>query len=163
MAVEVGARMPEGTLLQMSDKGVEPVSTRDVFAGRRVVVFGLPGAFTSTCSTAHVPSYMRVLPSLTARGVDEVVCVAGNDPWVMKAWGEATGAAGAGITMLGDPMGDWIEALGVLFDAPQAGFIRRARRFSALVEDGVVRIWQEEAGPGVCEATAGEAMLAAVG
>ena len=163
MAVEVGARMPEGTLLQMSDKGVEPVSTRDVFAGRRVVVFGLPGAFTSTCSTAHVPSYMRVLPSLTARGVDEVVCVAGNDPWVMKAWGEATGAAGAGITMLADPMGDWIEALGVLFDAPQAGFIRRARRFSALVEDGVVRIWQEEAGPGVCEATAGEAMLAAVG
>ncbi len=163
MAVKVGERMPEGTLLRMGDKGVEPVPTRDIFQGRRIVVFGLPGAFTSTCSTAHVPSYMRVLASLTARGVDEVVCIAGNDPWVMRAWGEATGAASAGITMLGDPSGDWIEALGVLFDAPQAGFLRRARRFSAFVEDGVVRIWQEEAGPGVCEATAGEAMLAAIG
>ena len=163
MAVRVGERMPGGTLLRMGDKGVEPVPMGPVFSGRRVVVFGLPGAFTGTCSTAHVPSYMRVLPSLTARGVDEVVCVAANDPWVMKAWGEATGAASAGITMLGDPSGDWIEALGTLFDAPQVGFVRRSRRFSAFVEDGTVRLWQEEAGPGVCEATAGEAMLAAIG
>jgi cytochrome c peroxidase len=163
MAVGVGERMPEGTLLRMGEGGVEPVAARDVFSGRRVVVFGLPGAFTSTCSTAHVPSYMRVMAPLAARGVDEVVCVAGNDPWVMKAWGEATGAAAAGIRMLADPSGDWIEALGTSFDAPQVGFLRRSRRFSALVEDGVVRLWQEEAGPGVCEATAGEAMLQAIG
>jgi cytochrome c peroxidase len=163
MAVGVGERMPEGTLLRMGEGGVEPVAARDVFSGRRVVVFGLPGAFTSTCSTAHVPSYMRVMAPLAARGVDEVVCVAGNDPWVMKAWGEATGAAAAGIRMLADPSGDWIEALGTSFDAPQVGFLRRSRRFSALVVDGVVELWQEEAGPGVCEATAGEAMLAAIG
>jgi cytochrome c peroxidase len=163
MAVGVGERMPEGTLLRMGEGGVEPVAARDVFSGRRVVVFGLPGAFTSTCSTAHVPSYMRVMAPLAARGVDEVVCVAGNDPWVMKAWGEATGAASAGIAMLADPSGDWIEALGTSFDAPQVGFLRRSRRFSALVVDGVVELWQEEAGPGVCEATAGEAMLAAIG
>jgi cytochrome c peroxidase len=106
---------------------------------------------------------MRVMAPLAARGVDEVVCVAGNDPWVMKAWGEATGAAAAGIRMLADPSGDWIEALGTSFDAPQVGFLRRSRRFSALVVDGVVELWQEEAGPGVCEATAGEAMLAAIG
>lgn len=162
MAVEVGGRMPEGTLLRMGEKGVEPVATRDVFGGRTVVVFGLPGAFTGTCTTAHVPSYMRVMAPLAARGVDEVVCVAANDPWVMKAWGEQTGAAAAGITMLADPSGDWIEALGTSFDAPQVGFHRRSRRFSALVEDGVVRLWHEEAGPGVCEATAGEAMVAAM-
>jgi cytochrome c peroxidase len=163
MAIKVGERMPDGTLLRMGPNGAEKVATRDLFAGRRVVVFGLPGAFTGTCSTAHVPSYMRVLPSLTARGVDEVVCIAGNDPWVMRAWGEQTGAASAGITMLGDPSGAYIEALGTAFDAPDTGFLRRSRRFSALVQDGIVELWHEEAGPGVCEATAGEAMLAAIG
>ena len=163
MAMKVGERMPEGTLLRMGENGVEPVATGPIFAGRRVVVFGLPGAFTGTCSTAHLPSYMRVRARLADRGVDEVVCVAGNDPWVMRAWGEATGAASAGITLLADPSGDWIEALGTAFDAPQVGYFRRSRRFSALVQDGVVDLWQEEAGPGVCEATAGEAMLAALG
>lgn len=163
MAIGLGERMPEGTLLRMGGEGIEAVPTAPLLAGRRVVIFGLPGAFTGTCSTAHVPSYMRVMASLAARGVDEVICIAGNDPWVMKAWGEATGAASAGITMLGDPSGDWIEALGQAFDAPAVGYFRRCRRFSALVEDGVVRLWHEEAGPGVCEATAGEAMLAAIG
>lgn len=163
MAIEVGRRLPEGTLLRMGETGVEQVPTRQVFEGRRVVVFGLPGAYTSTCSTAHVPSYMRVMAKLTARGVDEIVCLAANDPWVMKAWGDTTGAAAAGISMLADPAGDWIEALGQSFSAPAVGFIRRCRRFSAFVEDGVVRVWQEEAGPGVCEATAGEAMVAAIG
>ncbi len=163
MTMKVGERMPEGTLLRMGENGVEQIPTSRLFAGRRVVVFGLPGAFTSTCSTAHVPSYMRVMAPLTARGVDEVVCIAGNDPWVMKAWGEATGASSAGITMLADPSGEWIEKLGTAFDAPQVGFHRRSRRFSALIVDGVIELWHEEAGPGVCEATAGEAMLAAIG
>lgn len=163
MAVKAGERMPEGNLLRMGENGVETVPTSGLFSGRRVVVFGLPGAFTGTCSTAHVPSYMRVMPSLLARGVDEVICVSANDPWVMKAWGEQTGATAAGITLLADPAGEWIEALGTAFDAPQVGFHRRSRRFSALVVDGIVDLWHEEAGPGLCEATAGEAMLAAMG
>lgn len=163
MAVGVGERLPEGTLLRRVGRVTEAVPTGPLFAGRRVVLFGLPGAFTSTCSSAHLPSFMRVRERLAERGVDEVVCIAGNDPAVMKAWGEATGAAAAGITLLGDPSGDWIAALGQAFDDPAVGHFRRARRFSALVEDGVVRIWREEAGPGVCEATAGEAMLAAIG
>jgi cytochrome c peroxidase len=162
MAINVGERLPEGTLLRRNGTENEEVQTRDLFAGRRVVIFGVPGAFTGTCSTAHVPSYMRVMAPLAARGVDEIVCLSVNDPWVMEAWGQATGAAMAGITLLADPSGDWVEALGQGFNAPAAGFFRRCRRFSALVEDGVVRIWQEEAGPGVCEATAGEAMLAAM-
>jgi glutaredoxin/glutathione-dependent peroxiredoxin len=163
MAIEVGERLPEGTLLRRGKGGNEEVRTRDIFAGRRVVLFGVPGAFTGTCSTAHVPSYMRVMAPLAARDVDEVVCVSVNDPWVMKAWGEATGATTAGIAMLADPSGDWVEALGQSFTAPASGYYRRCRRFSALVEDGVVKIWHEELGAGVCEATAGEAMLAAMG
>ncbi len=163
MAIGIGEHLPEGTLLRRQDGQIGPVATRDIFKGRRVVLFGVPGAFTGLCSTAHVPSYMRVMAPLTARGVDEVVCIAGNDPWVMKAWGEATGASSAGITMLADPSGEWIEKLGTAFDAPQVGFHRRSRRFSALIVDGVIELWHEEAGPGVCEATAGEAMLAAIG
>jgi cytochrome c peroxidase len=159
--MDVGATLPAGTLLRMGPSGPEPVPTAPLFKGRRVVLFGLPGAFTGTCTTAHLPSFVRVRDRLAEKGVDEVICVAANDPWVMQAWGEATGAAPA-VTLLGDPAGDWIEALGVSFSAPQVGFLRRARRFSALVEDGVVRLWHEEAGPGLCEATAGEAMLAAV-
>lgn len=163
MAIEVGQRLPEGVLTRLGPGGrPEPVPTGPIFAGRRVVLFGLPGAFTGTCSTAHLPSYMRVMDRLRAKGVDEVVCLSGNDAWVMAAWGEATGATAAGVTLLGDPSGDWIAALGQAFDAPPVGFFRRSTRFSALVEDGVVRLWHEEAGPGVCEATAGEAMLAAI-
>ncbi|EYD78377.1 Antioxidant, AhpC/Tsa family [Rubellimicrobium mesophilum DSM 19309] len=162
MAIEVGERLPEGTLLRRADGRNEEVPTRDLFANRRVVLFGVPGAFTGTCSTAHVPSYMRVMAPLAARGVDEVVCVSVNDPWVMQAWGESTGATMAGITLLADPSGDWVEALGQSFTYAPSGFYGRCRRFSALVEDGVVRIWHEELGAGVCEATAGEAMLAAM-
>ena len=163
MAIEVGRRLPEGTLLRMGGNGVEQVPTGPIFAGRRVVLFGLPGAFTGTCSNAHLPSFVRVAPALRAKGIDEIVCVAGNDPWVMRAWGESTGATAAGVTLLADPSGRWIEALGTAFDAPDVGFLRRSRRFSALVDDGVVDLWYEEAGPGVFEATGGEAMLAAIG
>ncbi|WP_210529226.1 peroxiredoxin [Rubellimicrobium arenae] len=162
MAIEVGGRLPEGTLMRMGNEGPETVDTRRLFAGRRVVLFGVPGAFTGLCSTAHVPSYMRAMAKLTARGVDEIVGVSVNDPWVMKAWGEATGATMAGITLLADPSGEWIEAMDQLFTAPPVGLYRRAKRFSALIEDGVVKLWNEEAAPGVCEATAGEAMLAAM-
>ena len=162
MGLKVGERVPEARLLRMGERGVEGVDSRELLGGRRVVLFGLPGAYTGTCSTAHLPSFVRVRDRLGAKGVDAVVCVAGNDAWVMRAWGEATGAAAAGITLLGEPSGDWFRAMDVAMEAPAVGFHNRCRRFSALIEDGVVRLWFEEAGPGVCEATAGEAMLAAL-
>lgn len=160
MAVTVGERLPEGQVLWMGDAGPEQLPTGPLFAGRRVVLFGLPGAFTGTCSTAHLPSFVRTKADLEARGVDAVICLAGNDAWVMRAWGEQTGAAEAGILMLGDPSGDWIAALGMELTVPQIGFHRRSRRFSALVEDGVVRAWNEEPAPDAFGATGGEAMLA---
>lgn len=159
MGVGVGERLPEGRVIVQGERGPEVVATAGLFAGRRVALFGVPGAYTSTCSTAHVPSFVRSMGALRAKGVDAVYCLAGNDPFVLRAWGEETGATAAGIVMLGDPSGDWIEALGQSLEVPHLGFHRRARRFSALVEDGVVRQWNEEAGPGACEATAGEAMV----
>ena len=98
MTISTGARLPEATLLRMGENGAEAVPLADRLKGRKVVIFGLPGAYTGTCSTAHVPSFIRTAKGFADKGVDEIICVAVNDPFVMKAWGEATGATAAGIS-----------------------------------------------------------------
>ncbi len=158
MTISVGATLPDATLLRMGADGPEGVSLAAKLAGRKVVIFGLPGAFTGTCSTAHVPSFIRVMDRLTAKGVDEVICVAVNDPHVMKAWGDATGATAAGITMLGDAESAFTKAIGMEFSVPPAGFLDRSKRYSLLAEDGVVRVFNPEPGRG-CEISAGETIL----
>lgn len=162
MTITTGATLPGATLLQMGEAGPEGVSLGDKLKDRKVVIFGLPGAYTGTCSTAHVPSFMRTRDGFAAKGVDEVICLSVNDPFVMKAWGEATGATAAGITMLGDATGDFTKAIGMDFDAPPAGLIGRSKRYSMLVENGVVTILNEEGSPGECEISAGETLLDAM-
>ena len=102
MAISEGDRLPDATLVRMGDKGPEAVQVADLTKGRKVVIFAVPGAYTPTCHSAHVPSFIRTKDGFAGKGVDEIVCVSVNDPFVMKAWGESTGASGAGITMLGD-------------------------------------------------------------
>lgn len=126
------------------------------------MIFGLPGAYTGVCSTAHVPSYIRTAPSFAEKGVDEIICVSANDPFVMGAWAESTGAAKAGLTFLGDPSADFIKAIGLDFSAPPVGLIDRSKRFSMVVEDGVVTLLHVEESPGTCEISAGEALLSAL-
>ena len=162
MTITTGATLPGATLLQMGEAGPEGVGLGDKLKDRKVVIFGLPGAYTGTCSTAHVPSFMRTRDGFAAKGVDEVICLSVNDPFVMKAWGEATGATAAGITMLGDATGDFTKAIGMDFDAPPAGLIGRSKRYSMLVENGVVTILNEEGSPGECEISAGETLLDAM-
>lgn len=159
MTISVGDRLPEATLMQFGENGPEPVALGDKLKGRRVVVFAVPGAFTPTCDSAHVPSFIRTKAQFDAAGVDEIICVSVNDPFVMHAWGESTGANAAGITMLADPETAFTGAIGLAFDAPPAGLMGRSQRYAMLVEDGVVRHLNMEAGPGVCEATAGEGLL----
>lgn len=149
--------------MQFGANGPEPVELADKVRGRKVVIFAVPGAYTPTCHSAHVPSFVRSKDKLAARGVDEIICVSVNDPFVMKAWGEATGATAAGITMLSDADAGFTKAIGMAFDAPPAGLFARSIRYAMLVDDGTVSILQTEAGPGVCEATAGEGLLAAMG
>jgi cytochrome c peroxidase len=127
-----------------------------------VVIFAVPGAYTPTCSAAHVPSFIRTKAAFDAKGVDEIVCVSVNDPFVMKAWGEATGATEAGITMLADPQSALTSAIGMEFSAPPAGLLARSRRYAMAVEDGTVTVLHVEQSPGTCEATAGESLLAAI-
>lgn len=157
-AIEVGASLPEATLLWRGAEDAEAVVLSDRLKGRKVAVFGLPGAFTSTCSSAHVPSFIRSAKSLADKGVDEIICISVNDPFVMDAWGKATGAIAAGITMLGDADGSFTKAIGLAYDWPQDGFYGRSRRYSMLVEDGVVTRFYPELQPG-CSISAGEHML----
>jgi len=162
MAISVGDTLPEATLLQIGNEGPEPVELGPKLTGRKVVLFGLPGAYTGTCSTAHVPSFIRTKGDFDAKGVDEIICVSVNDPFVMKAWGEATGATEAGLTFLGDADGSFTKAIGMDFTAPPAGLHGRSKRFAMLVEDGVVKVLNEEASPGTCEISSGETLLDAL-
>jgi glutaredoxin/glutathione-dependent peroxiredoxin len=158
MTIEIGAKLPDANLLRMGENGAESVSLAGKLKGRKVVIFGLPGAYTGTCSTAHVPSFMRTAGKFAEKGVDEIICIAVNDPFVMKAWGEATGAVAAGITFLGDADASFSKAIGMTFDVPPLGLFARSKRYSALVEDGVVTLFNPEVGPG-CEISAGEHLL----
>ena len=162
MAISVGDSLPEATFVKMGDAGPEEVTVSSLTKGRKVVIFGLPGAFTPTCNSAHVPSFMRTKDDFAAKGVDEIICVSANDPFVMKAWGEATGASAAGIAMLADAGSAFTGAIGLQFDAPPVGLLARSKRYAMLVDDGVVTLLQQEESPGTCEISGGEALLAAM-
>lgn len=162
MTISTGDTLPDATLLQMGAEGPEEVKLADKLNGRKVVLFGLPGAFTGTCTTAHVPSFIRTKDQFTAKGVDEIICVSVNDPFVMQAWGDSTGATEAGLTFLADADASFTKAAGFDFTAPPVGLHSRSIRFCALVEDGKVTILQKEENPGVCETSAGEALLDAM-
>lgn len=162
MTIKTGDTLPNATLLTMGDDGPEKVMMQDKFQGRKVVIFGLPGAYTGTCSTAHVPSFMITYDDFKAKGVDEIICVSVNDPFVMQAWGEKTRATETGITMLADAESAFTTAIGMNFSAAPVGFVNRSKRYSMLVENGIVMILNEELSPGECEISAGETLLAAM-
>ncbi len=162
MTISVGETLPEASFVTLGAEGPVEVSLSDKIKGRKVVIFAVPGAFTPTCHSAHVPSFMRTIGQFTDKGVDEVICVSVNDPFVMKSWSEATGAGAAGITMLADPESSYTTAIGMNFDAPPAGLIARSKRYAMLVEDGVVTVLNQEESPGQCEISAGESLLGAI-
>lgn len=159
MTISTGDRFPTATLRQMGPNGPEAVELADKMKDRKVVIFALPGAFTGPCSTAHVPSFIRTAPAFAAKGVAEIICIAVNDPFALKAWGEATGATAAGITMLGDSDGALTHTLGMEFTAPALGLIGRSNRYAVVVEDGVVTYANIDK-LGECNISTGEMLLA---
>lgn len=158
MTLTTGQKLPDATLGVWTADGPATVQLSDKLAGRKVVLFALPGAFTGTCSTSHLPSFMRTADAFKAKGVDEIICLSVNDPFVLGAWGDATGATAAGITLLGDADGSFTKALGQDFTAPAIGLVGRSNRYAALVEDGTVTALSVDE-PGVCDLSTGERFL----
>lgn len=138
MTISVGDQMPSGKLARMGADGPEQVSTDELFSGRRVALFSVPGAFTPTCSMKHLPGYIERADELRRNGVDEIACIAVNDVFVMSAWGKASGAEGK-VQMLADGNGEYTRALGLELDASGFGMGTRGKRFSMLIENGIVK------------------------
>ncbi len=158
MTIQVGERLPAATFNLIRD-GVQSVSTDDVFKGKKVVLFSVPGAFTPTCSERHLPGFVEHFDEFKKRGI-QVACMAVNDAFVMKAWAKDRGVPD-GLLMLADGNGDFAKALGLEMDATKFGMGMRAKRFALYADDGVVKVLQVEA-PGEFKVSSAEAMLQAI-
>ena len=157
MVITVGERIPDETLTVMTDDGPAPLTTSELFSGKKVLLFAVPGAFTPTCSARHLPGYVDHLDAFEAAGVDTVACVSVNDVYVMNAWGKSTDANG--ILMLADGNADFARALGLDVDASAFNMGIRSHRYALLAEDGVVsRLFVES--PGAFEVSSAEHVLA---
>ena len=156
MAISVGDKLPDVKLVKATAEGPQPVSSAEYFAGKKVALFSVPGAFTPTCSARHLPGYVEKAAELKAKGVDEIVATAVNDAFVMGAWNKAAGSDD--ITMLADGNGDFAEAVGLTMDGSGFGMGKRGQRFSMIVEDGVVKELNVEA-PGDFSVSSAEHML----
>ena len=161
MAIKVGDALPNTTFRVMTSEGPKPKPAEEVFKGRKVVLFAVPGAFTPTCHARHVPSYLEHLDALKAKGVAEVACVAVNDAFVLDAWAKATGADGR-LTLLSDGNATFTKAVGMDFDGSGFGLGTRSKRYAMLVDNGVVKALNVEESPGVMEVSGADRILAAL-
>ena len=158
MAIKVGDKIPSVTLHYLTPEGMRSVPSDEFFAGKKVAVFGLPGAYTRTCSSRHLPGYVQNAASLKGKGIDEIACLSVNDAFVMGAWGKEHNAGGK-VTMLGDGSCEFTEAVGLTVDRVSAGMGMRSQRYSMIVEDGVVKELNVEPS-GEYGISSAEAMLA---
>lgn len=159
MTIAVGDRIPSAKLLNQIGNDVREIDIAELCKGRKVVIFGLPGAYTSTCTAAHLPSFIRTADAFRAKGVDQIVCVAVNDVRVMEHFGRTQGGETAGILMLADWDSEFTKKIGLQYSVPGIGFKDRLQRCAMVVEDGVVKVLQLETQKSACDLTAGETLL----
>lgn len=156
MSIQIGDRIPSAVLSQMSEEGPQAVITANYFAGRKVVLFSVPGAFTPTCSAYHLPGFVERVDDFSSKGIDAIACMAVNDVFVMHAWGKSANAQG--IDMLADGNAEFTEALGLELDGFAFGMGKRSQRFALVAEDGVVTRLMVEA-PGEFRVSSAESVL----
>jgi peroxiredoxin len=159
MTIQVGDRLPAVSLKQLTADGIKDVSIAELTAGKKVVVFAVPGAFTPTCSEQHLPGFVEQAEALKAKGVDAIVCVAVNDPFVMSAWEKARNVGGK-IQMLSDGNAELARALGLDFDGSGFGLGTRSKRYAMVVEDGIVKTLLIDDAPPQAEKSSAAAILA---
>ena len=160
MTIKVGDKVPSATFMTFGPDGPGPLTTDDLFSGKTVALFALPGAFTPTCSAKHVPGFKAHAAEFRAKGVDTIACVSVNDVFVMKAWGEDQGV-GTDVLMLADGNGDFTRAVGLEMDGTKFGMGKRSQRYSMVVKDGVVKELNVEEG-GEFKVSSAEYMLAQI-
>ena len=160
MAIKVGDKIPAAKLRVMSAEGPKEISTDDIFKGKKVVLFAVPGAFTPTCSAKHLPGFVQNAAQIKAKGVDTIACVAVNDAFVMGAWGKAQGADDK-VLMLADGNGTFTKELGLEMDGSAVGLGSRSQRYAMVVQDGVVKTLNVEA-PRAFEVSSAEAIMKAL-
>ncbi|MDB5601284.1 MAG: hybrid peroxiredoxin hyPrx5 [Xanthobacteraceae bacterium] len=158
MAIKVGDRLPASTFRVITADGPKPLTTDEVFKGKKVVLFAVPGAFTPTCHKNHLPGFLTNADAFKAKGVDAIVVTAVNDQFVMNAWKGASGAEGK-IEFLADGNGDFAKALDLTIDASGNGLGLRSKRYAMLVEDGVVKVLNVEDVPSKAEASSADSLL----
>ncbi len=158
MTIKVGDKLPSATLAHMTADGPEEVGTDELFSGKKVVLFAVPGAFTPTCSAKHVPSFLANAEAIKAKGVDTIACLSVNDPFVMGAWGQDQGV-GDKILMLADGSAEFTKAVGLELDLTARGLGVRSHRYAMVVEDGVVKTLDVEENPGGLDVSSGESVL----
>jgi peroxiredoxin len=159
MPIKVGDKLPSATFRVMTAEGPKPKTTDDIFKGKKVALFAVPGAFTPTCTNLHMPSFVNNIAAIKAKGVDTVAVTAVNDVFVLTQWAKATGADGK-IDALADGNGEFAKAVDMAFDGSGNGLGTRSKRYSMLVEDGVVKKLNIEEAPGKCDVSGGQALLA---
>ncbi len=157
MTIKVGDKMPDGTLMTMTESGPQQIAAAEYFKGKKVALFALPGAFTPTCSAKHLPGFVQHAAELKGKGVDKIACLSVNDAFVMGAWGKAQSVDGK-VDMLADGTADYTRKLGLTMDASKFGMGERSQRYSMLVVDGVVKALNVEQ-PGAFEVSSAEALL----
>lgn len=158
--IKIGDAIPDVTVTAVTPDGLAPMSVAEIFKGKKVVLFAVPGAFTPTCSEKHLPGFIEHAEALRAKGVDTIACIAVNDGFVMRAWGKDQGTEGK-ILMLADGSGDFTRAVGLELDLTTRGLGMRSQRYALIAEDGVVRFLGVEEGPAF-EASKAETVLAAL-
>ncbi len=158
MTISVGGRLPESTFRVMTENGPAPKTTDEVFKGRKVVLFAVPGAFTPTCHKNHLPGFLAKADEIKAKGIDAIAVTGVNDVFVMNAWAEHTGAKGV-IEFLSDGNADFAKAIGLAMDGSGFGLGTRSQRYSMIVNDGVVEALNIEDGPGKADISGAEALL----
>jgi len=161
MTIAKGDSLPKATFRVLSAEGIESLSTKDVFGGKKVVLFAVPGAFTPTCHLKHLPGFVDNAEAFKKKGIDTVACVAVNDPFVLGTWGSVSGGKGK-VLFLSDGNAEFTKKIGMDFDGSGIGLGTRSKRYAMFVDDGVVKVLHTEESPGVADVSTAESMLAEI-